>query len=189
MKKAILSALIIFLVFGCGSKKKIAETEEKTEIKKDSTSIGKVEKETEKETVVKKNSEDTKTTTETTVKYTPKINSTTGKFEPFKMDSKKNGKTDSSIEINGNGEVIIKTLLENNKKESEEIRTEIEKMKDEFMSQIKTEQEKNSELNSKLKEVSGSVWKLWMWIVILAVLLAISIYFHVVRTGIPFMNK
>lgn len=188
MKKLILALIIVFSLFGCASKKKTQETKENVKENAELNTKENKSSEAEKQTAETKKENEVKTETETVVKYSPKKNETTGKYEPFKMQTG-TGAGKSSIEIDGNGDVLIRSVQSELNKSIEDTKLEIAKMKDDYTLQIKAQNEKISEYETKIIEKERSVFKLWLVIIVLAVLLAVSIYFHIVRTKVPFLNK
>lgn len=176
-------------VYSCGTSKKTQEntqTSVEASQKVSDSSVTKVDS-TKKaqETEVK----GTSTTTTAQIKYTPKVNEATGKFEPFSYTVKKDGKPTTSVEVNGNGEVLIT-----------QVSKEVDSLKKQIDDFTKYEAEKHEKAEADLKyqldkeqeitvKQSGNIFWLWLAIIILGVLLIISIYFHVVRTGVPFINK
>jgi ABC-type uncharacterized transport system auxiliary subunit len=188
MKKLILALIMLFFLFGCASKKKTQETKEKAIEKTEVAQAESKKSETETKTAETKKENEVKTETETVIKYSPKKNEATGKYEPFKMQSG-TGAGKSSIEIDGNGDVLIRSIQTQLAKDMEDTKIEIAKMKDDYTLQIKAQNEKILEYETKIVEKERSVFKLWLAIIVLAVLLAISIYFHIIRTKVPFLNK
>lgn len=189
MKNAFLALILSFAVLSCASRKKSSETRESvTEIATkaiDSSST----KTQEKKSDVKEETKATTTTTTTAIKYTPKINQATGKYEPFNYTTTKNGKPETTISVNGAGEVLINQI-------SSQLDSLKDRVENSYEKDVQHYQQKISQANAKIyslekqsiKQSSTNFW-LWLWLIILAVLLAISIYFHVARTGIPFLNK
>jgi hypothetical protein len=187
MKKALLTIVLIVLTLGCSSSKKTSQIKEKT-TKESELAINSQE---EKEHVVQSDKtakqKETNTATETVVKYTPKTGSD-GKFIPFKYQNTTGGKP-QTIEVNGNGEVLIRTIQNELSRSSEETKKDIENLRSEYLSQIKQGQKELLEKESEVVEIKRSVFKLWVAVVVLSLLLLVSIYFHISRTTIPFLRK
>ncbi|QCW19948.1 hypothetical protein [Flavobacterium phage FPSV-D2] len=57
----------------------------------------------------------------------------------------------------------------------------------ELLQNEKNEIEKN--YKNTIKEKTTSIFNLWIIIIVLSILLALSIYLHITRTKIPFLNK
>ncbi|ALN97206.1 hypothetical protein [Flavobacterium phage Fpv6] len=189
MKKLILTAIISILIIGCASKKKTSQTDEKTTENKELNVDVKQKEELKVDNEKKSTENESSTKKETVVVYKPKFDSITRKFEPFKMNTKKNGQIQNEIEINGNGEVMIHTTEnELNKTIEEKEKSFIALYKDfELLQNEKNEIEKN--YKNTIKEKTTSIFNLWIIIIVLSILLALSIYLHITRTKIPFLNK
>jgi len=187
MKKSILAIILIILTLGCSSSKKTSEIKGKTT--KESELAVNVEEKKQSEIQSDKTSkqDEKNTATETVVKYTPKIG-TDGKFVPFNYKNTKDGKP-QTIEINGNGEVLIRTIQNELIKSSEETKKDIERLETKYLAQIKQGQKELLEKESEIVETKRSVFKLWIALIVVSLLLLVSIYFHITRTGIPFLNK
>jgi hypothetical protein len=174
----ICGAILAAMVSSCRSSSKTTERKENTlqsvQIKKDSTA----ETETAKIDTKTVKSDSTASETETVVKYTPKKNEATGQYEPFKMNTVKNGKVTGSIEINGNGEVMIKNLTTDVQTMKESTEQQLASLRVHFDTQVSELRKTNSQYEERIKEKKAAVFNLWLVIIILALLLIISVYFN-----------
>jgi len=189
MKRAFLGIISLLLITSCASVKKNETREEKSassvEVNADSIAKLKEQLKTANKTIEELKTK--KTTTE--IKYKPEIDPATGKAKPFNYETKENGKPKTSVHVDGNGEVTIRSEEEETQQIREQYSDSIRDITHEFNRRLQAQASTIQSLEShKSKTGGGSFW-LWFWIILLAILLAVSIYFHVVRTGIPFLNK
>jgi uncharacterized protein YcfL len=187
MKKSILTALFLILILGCASSKKKQETEQKMLKNVDLNILADAEKKVEATKEEKKSEKQTEAKTKTEVKYKPKKDAS-GKFEPFNMN-KKTGNVNSSIDINGNGEVTITTEETDLIKESNNYTHELTVLNEAQKKLISIQEKEMKEAKSESVETKSSVFKLWIVLIVAVLMLAVSIYFHFARTKIPFINK
>jgi uncharacterized protein YceK len=187
MKNLLLTIILIVLTLGCSSSKKTSEIKEKSQNESELAVNVNDKKESINETTKEAKDEQKNTATETVVKYVPKIDSE-GKFVPFKYQNTKDGKP-QTIEVNGNGEVLIRTIETEFSKYSKETQMTIDKMKSNFDAVIKDSEKKLLESYSEIKETKQSIFKLWIAVLVLSGLLILSVWFHISRTKIPYINK
>lgn len=185
-KKLILTAFCIATMFGCAVSKKKTTSEEKTVETVKETIDSSSSKKTEIKTAETKTIDSTTTTTKVAVKFKPEVDPVTNQIKPFKMDIKKDGKPTTTLEINGNGEVIYSNEVVGTISSVEKTKdsTAIENVA--LKKEIASERKKNIESEQTIKESSTAIWKLWLWIIILIVALVISLYFNF-KSKIPFL--
>jgi len=188
MKKQILTALFLILILGCASSKKKQEREEKTLKNTDLNILVDAEKKVESKQEQKSIETKNETATKTEIKYKPKKD-VNGNFEPFNMSTKKDGKINSSIDINGNGEVTIITEETQLQKESESHRNKLIVLSEAQKKLITLQEKEIKENKSETIETKNSVFKLWIVLIVTILMLVVSVYFHFARTKVPFINK
>lgn len=170
--------IIGFMILSCSSKKKLTQIEEKQENKTEQNDSIKAKVKEEDKTESKKQKESESEEKESIIKYKPKINEETKKLEPFNYKETVNGKTTKEININGNGEVEIKTITKSFKEQLLEEEKKFKALELDYNAMKKSKEETEKKLNQREKEVKSSTFNLWLIIIILSLLLAISGYFN-----------
>ncbi len=191
MKNAILAIISSLLIFSCASTQKNTSSEEKnaSAVNVENDSICRLNEMLEKAKTEIEQMKSKKTVTD--IKYKPEVDPVTGKTKPFSFETKENGKPKTSVHVDGNGEVNIRTEEEETLRIKEDYEKKIESVTQEYESKLSAQAAtiKTLETKSEKKTAGVSFFYYWLWIIILAVLLALSIYFHIARTKIPFLNK
>lgn len=182
MKKSILAIIMAFGVLSCSTSKKTAESKEKATTEQETVSSGKSE--TAKETKTKATATDKtdKKKSETVIKYTPKVNESTGKYEPFAYTEKQNGVEKTTVVVDGNGDVLIRILEDQVNTLKTETKEDIENLKLDFENQIKSQNKSLLEKESEIVTKSTSIWRLWIAVILLGLLLLASLYWHFLRS-------
>ena len=189
MKNLILSIFFCLMTLSCATNKKTSETEKKQQTELYSTSNVNNESKKKSENESKESKESENSSSEVNILYKPQIDLKTGQFKPFKYEAKKDGKTNTSIEISGNGEVMIRNLNNQIKEQSESTQKQFEQLNAKMTSEINYLKNELTNEKTITKEQKQSVFKLWIVIIVLSILLLVSLYFHATRFKIPFLTK
>lgn len=183
MRKVILIMTLLLLV-GCKTKKVLKSSEsskevQKTEIKKDSTSVK--DSVREKETITKTEKKDQIKEEETEITVKGKVD----KNNPLELHNVKNGDTLQTIRISGNADVTItsKNRSSDNEKSESESKTITDKLKD-FSQNIVDENnlsERVSAMKNKAKDlqVTDTSTGVYITVIILGVVVIVMLFFFI----------
>lgn len=184
MRKILLLAFLGVMLVNCNSlKRKELKTQETKQI--DSTKVVQsTNKKTKDSSFVNNTSSESKLDIEKYIVYKPQYDEN-GNLKPFEYKETANGKEKSSITVTGNGEVLIKSLESSFSKENKEFKIKLQELQEQLnitIASYKEQLEKQEQVTQVQKQ---SIFKLWIIIIVLSILLLISIYLHLQKIKLP----
>lgn len=191
MKSSILAIILSLAVISCGSTKNTNTSDEKnaSAVAVENDSICRLNEMLENAKKQIESMKSKKSVTE--IKYKPEIDPLTGLAKPFNYETKENGKSKTSVHVDGNGEVNIRTEEEETLRIKEEYEQKIQSITSEYETKFAAQAAtiKSLETKSEKKTTGTSCFWHWVWMIGLGLLLIASIVMHIYRTKIPFLNR